>query len=177
MLAVLVRAPGLRDAHGQREHGRLVDVRGRRPSRCRWSRRTPPPGFAETNVSPGGSTSLTRTPVAGLGPRLTTTTLKVSVSPTDTVARVAVLRILRFADAAALSVTLALSFVGFGSASTCCVFCGLVDQCAGRVDGGDDDERRRGVRRPARRRSTSAPCSCPATASPTPASAPRAGRR
>ena len=81
-----------------------------------------PSGAAETNVIPAGSTSLTVTPVAGLGPWLTTTMLKVIASPTAPRVSVWVLRILRFAEAAALSDTLALSFVGLGSASVCCVF-------------------------------------------------------
>ena len=125
MLAVLVRGPGCVTSTVSSSTAGALTSRSptvQTPVVALYSAA----GFAETNTSPGGSTSLTRTPVAGLGPRLTTATWKVSGSPTATVERVATLRTLRFADAPALSVTLALSFAVFGSASTCCVFSALL---------------------------------------------------
>ena len=76
---------------------------------------------ADSNASPAGNTSVTWTPVAGLGPWLLTTTMKVTSSPTTGDERVGALITLRLADSAALSVTLALSLAGFASTSVCCV--------------------------------------------------------
>ena len=82
----------LRDAYGQCEHG--ARRRPREPTvQMPVVGSYAPSGAAETNVIPGGSTSLTVTPVAGLGPWLTTTMLKVNASPTDRSRRVWVLRI------------------------------------------------------------------------------------
>ena len=61
-------------------------------------------GAADSNASPADNTSVTWTPVAGLGPWLATITLNVSSSPTCGADRVSVLITFRLADSAALSV-------------------------------------------------------------------------
>src|SRR5436190_8691300 len=77
-------------------------------------------GAADSKSSPADNSSVTWTPVAGLGPWLATVTLNVSSSPTCGDDRVSDLVTLRFADSAALSVTLARLLAGFESASVCC---------------------------------------------------------
>src|SRR6187455_2855132 len=79
----------------------------------------PGDGVADSNARPADNTSVTATPVAGLGPWLVTTTLNVSSSPTWGDDRVSDLTTCRLADAAALSVTLALLLAAFGSTSVC----------------------------------------------------------
>ena len=90
-------------------------------------------GAADSNASPADNTSVTWTPVAGLGPWLATITLNVSSSPTCGDDRVSVLITFRLADSAALSVTLARLLTGFESASVCCVMIAALTSGPGAV--------------------------------------------
>ena len=90
-------------------------------------------GAADSNASPADNTSVTATPVAGLGPWLATITLNVSSSPTCGDERVSALVTLRLADSAALSVTLALLLAAFGSTSVCCVMVAVLTRAPGAV--------------------------------------------
>ena len=90
-------------------------------------------GAADSNASPADNTSVTATPVAGLGPWLATITLNVSSSPTWGDDRVSDLVTLRLADSAALSVTLALLLAAFGSTSVCCVMVAVWTRAPGAV--------------------------------------------
>ena len=88
---------------------------------------------ADSNASPADNTSVTWTPVAGLGPWLPTTTMKVTSSPTTGDERVGALITLRLADSAALSVTLALLLAAFASTSVCCVMVAVLTRAPGAV--------------------------------------------
>ena len=90
-------------------------------------------GAADSNASPADNTSVTATPVAGLGPWLATITLNVSSSPTWGDERVSALVTVRLADSAALSVTLALLLAAFGSTSVCCVMVAVLTRAPGAV--------------------------------------------
>ncbi len=90
-------------------------------------------GAADSNASPADNTSVTATPVAGLGPWLATITLNVSSSPTCGDDRVSALVTRRLADSAELSVTLALLLAAFGSTSVCAVTVAVWTRAPGAV--------------------------------------------
>ena len=86
-----------------------------------------------SNASPADNTSVSATPVAGLGPWLATVTLNVRSSPTCGVDRVSALVTRRLADSAAFRVTLELSLAAFGSTSVCCVMVAVLTRAPGAV--------------------------------------------